>query len=96
MAIGAKRIGVRSREVERRPHNHKVPSSIPGCGCQLLDYLLVYTFGPITPVVPRKGNREKLVYFMLSGMILRNIGENIFRSYTGATSKNTDFHVLVA
>ena len=32
---------------------------------------------------------------MLSGMISRNIGENIFRSYNG-TSENTDFHVLVA
>ena len=35
-------------------------------------------------------------YFMLSGRISRNIGENIFRSYTGTTSENTDFHVLVA
>ena len=35
-------------------------------------------------------------YFMLSGRISRNIGENIFRSYTGSTSKNTYFHVLVA
>ena len=35
-------------------------------------------------------------YFMLSGRISRNIGENIFQSYTGATSENTDFHVLVA
>ena len=26
----------------------------------------------------------------------RNIDENIFRSYTGTTSENTDFHVLVA
>ena len=33
---------------------------------------------------------------MLSGRISRNIGENIFRSYTGTTSENTDFHVLVA
>ena len=33
---------------------------------------------------------------MLSGRILRNIGENIFRSYTGTTSENTYFHVLVA
>ena len=33
---------------------------------------------------------------MLSGRISRNIGENIFRSYTGSTSENTDFHVLVA
>ena len=30
--------GVRGREVERRPHNHKVPSSIPGSGCQLWDF----------------------------------------------------------
>ena len=35
-------------------------------------------------------------YFMLSGRISKNIGENIFRSYTGSTSENTDFHVLVA
>ena len=36
------------------------------------------------------------VYFMLSGRISIIIGENIFRSYTGITSENTDFHVLVA
>ena len=35
-------------------------------------------------------------YFMLSGRISINIGENIFRYYTGTTSENTDFHVLVA
>ena len=34
--------------------------------------------------------------FMPSGGISRNIGENIFRSYTGNTSENTDFYVLVA
>ena len=33
---------------------------------------------------------------MLSGRISRNIGENIFRSYTGTTNENTDFHVLFA
>ena len=33
---------------------------------------------------------------MLSGRISRNIGENIFRSYTGTTSENTNFHVPVA
>ena len=33
-------------------------------------------------------------YFMLSCRISRNIGENIFRSYTGTTSENTEFHVL--
>ena len=47
---------------------------------------------------------------MLSGRISKNIGENIFRSYTGkssqakvareddtgSTSENTYFHVLVA
>ena len=33
---------------------------------------------------------------MLSGRISRNISENIFRSYTGTTSENTDFEVLVA
>ena len=36
------------------------------------------------------------IYFMLSGRISRNIGENIVRYYTGTTSENTDFHVLVA
>ena len=36
------------------------------------------------------------VYFMRSGRISRNIRENIFRSYTGSTSENTDFHVLIA
>ena len=36
------------------------------------------------------------IYFMLSSRISRNIGENIFRSYTDMTSENTDFHVLVA
>ena len=35
-------------------------------------------------------------YFMFSGRISRNIVGNIFRSYTGTTSENTDFHVLVA
>ena len=35
-------------------------------------------------------------YFMLSRRISRNIGESTFRSYTGSTSENTDFHVLVA
>ena len=33
---------------------------------------------------------------MLSGRISGNIGENIFRSYTGSTSENTDFHVFIA
>ena len=37
-----------------------------------------------------------MYYFMLSGRISRNSGENIFRSYTGTTSENIDFHVLVA
>ena len=36
------------------------------------------------------------LYFMLSSRISRNTGENIFQSYTGTTSENTDFHVLVA
>ena len=35
-------------------------------------------------------------YFMHSGRISRNIGKNIFRSYIGIISENTDFHVLVA
>ena len=33
---------------------------------------------------------------MLSDRISKNIGENIFRSYTRNASENTDFHVLVA
>ena len=33
---------------------------------------------------------------MLSGKISRNIGENIFQSYTGTASEKTDFQVLVA
>ena len=37
-----------------------------------------------------------IFYVMLSGRILTNIGENIFRSYTDTTSDSTDFHVLVA
>ena len=41
-------------------------------------------------------NSASYVYFMLSCRISRNIGENSFRSNTGTTSKNTDFHVLVA
>ena len=40
--------------------------------------------------------QDTFYYFVLSGTISRNIGENIFRSYTGNTSENTDFHVLVA
>ena len=36
------------------------------------------------------------IYFMLSSRISRNIRENIFQSYIGTTSENTDFHVLVA
>ena len=42
------------------------------------------------------GKEINCIYFMLSGWISRNIGENIFQSYTGTTSENTDFHVLVA
>ena len=38
----------------------------------------------------------KYFCFKLSGRISRNIGKNIFRSYTGSTSENTDFHILVA
>ena len=32
--------GVRGREVERRPCNLEVPSSIPGSGCQLWDFFI--------------------------------------------------------
>ena len=39
---------------------------------------------------------ETVGYVMLSGRIWKNIGENIFRSYAGTTSENTNFHVLVA
>ena len=46
-----------------------------------------YTFVTISTAI--------ILYFMLSCRISRNIGENIFRSYTGTTSENTDFHVLV-
>ena len=35
--------GVRSREVERRPCNHEVPSSSPGSGSQLWDFSLAHT-----------------------------------------------------
>ena len=42
------------------------------------------------------GEWNSSTYFMLSGRISRNIGENNFRSYTGSTSENTNFHVLVA
>ena len=52
---------VHGREIECRPHNHKVPSSILGNGCQLWDFSLVHTFGASTGVVPRKQNRERLV-----------------------------------
>ena len=31
--------GLRDLEVERRPHNHKVPSSIPGSGGQFWDFI---------------------------------------------------------
>ena len=45
---------------------------------------------------PLCSTRIRIIYYMLSCRISRNIGENIFRSYTGTTSVNTDFHVLVA
>ena len=32
--------GVRGREVERRPRNLEVPSTIPGSGCQLWDFFI--------------------------------------------------------
>ena len=41
-------------------------------------------------------NTSIRLYFMLSGRISRNSSENIFRYYTGTTSENTEFHVLVA
>ena len=54
--------GVRGREVERRPSDLEVPSSISGSGCQLWDFFsLAHIFGASTGVVPRKQNRERLV-----------------------------------
>ena len=50
---------VRGREVELRPCNFEVPSSIPGSGCQHWDFSLAHTFGTSTGVVPRKQNRER-------------------------------------
>ena len=52
--------GVRGREVEHRPRNHKVLSSSPGSGSQLRDLSLARSFGASTGVhvVPRKQNRE--------------------------------------
>ena len=47
-------------------------------------------------MLPCHFTTNTLFYFMLSGRISRNMGENIFRSYTGTASENTDFHVLVA
>ena len=45
----------------------------------------------------RKKKKKQIssIYFMLSGRISGNSSENIFRSYTGTTSENIDFHVLV-
>ena len=53
--------GVRGREVECRPRNHRVPSLSPGSGSQLWDFSLAHTFGASTGVVPRKQYREGLV-----------------------------------
>ena len=66
------------------------------CFCNRLqikfDSIRVNFQGNYSPTVPQ----EHSFYFMLSGMISRNIDENIFRSYAGTTGENTDFHVLVA
>ena len=43
-----------------------------------------------------KSSNTVLLFHAFQKDIRRNIGENIFRSYTGITSENTDFHVLVA
>ena len=40
-------------------------------------------------------SKNKHFYFMLSGRISRNIGENIFRPYIGTIRENTYFHVLL-
>ena len=44
---------VHGREVQRQPRNHKVLSSIPCSGCQLLGYSLAKKFGASTGVVAR-------------------------------------------
>ena len=53
--------GVRGLEVQRRPCNLEVLSSIAGCGCQLWDFSLAHTFDASTGVVPSKQNRARLV-----------------------------------
>ena len=54
-------VGVRCRDVESRPRNHKVLSSSPWSGSQPRDFSMAHTFGASTGVDPRKQNREGLV-----------------------------------
>ena len=44
----------------------------------------------------KNGGGKELFYFMLSCKISRNIGENIFRSYTGSTSEIPIFMFLLS
>ena len=41
----------------------------------------------------RTTGKRNTFYVMLSGRVSINMGENIFRSYTGTTIENTDFLV---
>ena len=83
----------------------KVLSSSPS----LTTYLFIYLFlngsslrgrywgsGPIPLSGPHKPCNNLFLFHAYRGGILRNIGENIFRSYIDTTSENTDFHDLVA
>ena len=57
----------------------------------------IHRRGKFYKTVNNDSIKENIIYFMLSGRISRNIGENIFRSYSGTNSeKFTDFHGLVA
>ena len=51
--------------------------------------------------MPETNDDDTLRYFIAfqefpNCRLSKNVGENIFQSYTGITSENTDFHVLVA
>ena len=64
--------GAHGRETQRLSLNHKVPSSIPGSGCQLLGFSLAHIFGASTStgVVPRKHNRENLVQVVKTCLLI--------------------------
>ena len=74
-----------------------------GIGWVVTNATILCTYCPISTTYYARINprictmlcEKNVYYFMLSGKISRNIGENIFRSYTGTTSENTDFHVFV-